>query len=229
MTSLLVKAIIQFSTQHANAQRNGTDAPSVGRGVGMCIGLFCLLMLATLCVNHFFMRSAGTGVLARAALISALYERESMLQDAGTSARFQMKLTGRVLRVLECAGAINLTNRSRIQHPNGKLVNHISTDISRIDFAAGMFHMVWTAPSRLRKESGKRPSSHVLMNRFSQSNSSSSLSSCSFRSRRARSSVSVCIASPHPAMGSVADPHPLTQPSSSFCLPVRPLSSSTSL
>ena len=45
-------------------------------------------------------------------------------------------------------GAINLTNRSRIQHPNGKLVNHISTDISRIDFAAGMFHMVWTAPSK---------------------------------------------------------------------------------
>jgi hypothetical protein len=157
MTSLLVKAIIQFSTQHANAQRNGTDAPSVGRGVGMCIGLFCLLMLATLCVNHFFMRSAGTGVLARAALISALYERESMLQDAGTSARFQMKLTGRVLRVLECAGAINLTNRSRIQHPNGKLVNHISTDISRIDFAAGMFHMVWTAPSRSRKKVWQAP------------------------------------------------------------------------
>jgi ATP-binding cassette subfamily C (CFTR/MRP) protein 1 len=199
MTSLLVKAIIQFSTQHANAQRNGTDAPSVGRGVGMCIGLFCLLMLATLCVNHFFMRSAGTGVLARAALISALYERESMLQDAGTSARFQMKLTGRVLRVSECAGAINLTNRSRIQHPNGKLVNHISTDISRIDFAAGMFHMVWTAPSRSSK-SGKRPSAHLLISRLSQFNSSLLLSSCSSRSRRARSSVSVCIARPHPAI-----------------------------
>jgi ATP-binding cassette subfamily C (CFTR/MRP) protein 1 len=199
MTSLLVKAIIQFSTQHANAQRNGTDAPSVGRGVGMCIGLFCLLMLATLCVNHFFMRSAGTGVLARAALISALYERESMLQDAGTSARFQMKLTGRVLRVLECAGAINLTNRSRIQHPNGKLVNHISTDISRIDFAAGMFHMVWTAPSRSSK-SGKLPSAHVLISRLSQSNSSLLLSSCSFRSRQARSLVLVRTARSNPVM-----------------------------
>jgi ATP-binding cassette subfamily C (CFTR/MRP) protein 1 len=199
MTSLLVKAIIQFSTQHANAQRNGTDAPSVGRGVGMCIGLFCLLMLATLCVNHFFMRSAGTGVLARAALISALYERESMLQDAGTSARFQMKLTGRVLRVWECAGAINLTNRSRIQHPNGKLVNHISTDISRIDFAAGMFHMVWTAPSRSSK-SGKLPSAHVLISRLSQSNSSLLLSSCSFRSRQARSLVLVRTARSNPVM-----------------------------
>jgi ATP-binding cassette subfamily C (CFTR/MRP) protein 1 len=199
MTSLLVKAIIQFSTQHANAQRNGTDAPSVGRGVGMCIGLFCLLMLATLCVNHFFMRSAGTGVLARAALISALYERESMLQDAGTSARFQMKLTGRVLRVSECAGAINLTNRSRIQHPNGKLVNHISTDISRIDFAAGMFHMVWTAPSRSSK-SGKLPSAHVLISRLSQSNSSLLLSSCSFRSRQARSLVLVRTARSNPVM-----------------------------
>jgi ATP-binding cassette subfamily C (CFTR/MRP) protein 1 len=76
MTSLLVKAIIQFSTEYNNARNNGTDLPNVGRGVGMCVGLFCLLILATLCINHFFMRSAGTGVLARAALISALYERE---------------------------------------------------------------------------------------------------------------------------------------------------------
>jgi len=77
MTSLLVKAIIQFSTDYNNSRNNGTALPNVGRGVGMCIGLFCLLILATLSINHFFMRSAGTGVLARAALISALYERES--------------------------------------------------------------------------------------------------------------------------------------------------------
>lgn len=42
--------------------------------------------------------------------------------------------------------ALRLTQKSRGELPNGKLVNHISTDTSRIDFAAGFFHMTWTAP-----------------------------------------------------------------------------------
>jgi hypothetical protein len=77
MTSLLIKAIIKFSTAHYNARINGTSGPHIGRGIGLCIGLLCLLTLSTLCMNHFFLRSSGTGVLARAALISALFERES--------------------------------------------------------------------------------------------------------------------------------------------------------
>jgi hypothetical protein len=76
-TSLVVKAIIRFSTDHYNARRNGTETPSIGRGVGLCVGLFCMLIFSSVSVNHFFLRSAGTGVLARAALISSLYERES--------------------------------------------------------------------------------------------------------------------------------------------------------
>ena len=77
MTSLLIKAIIRFSTDHYEARINGTSGPHIGRGIGMCIGLLALLTLSTLCMNHFFMRSSGVGVLARASLISALFERES--------------------------------------------------------------------------------------------------------------------------------------------------------
>lgn len=114
---LLVKALIQFSTNYHYAQENGTAPPSIGRGVGMAIGLFCMLMASSICMNQFFLRSAGTGVLARSALISALYER-----------------------------ALRLSGKARIAIPNGQLVNHISTDVSRIDFAAGFAHMAWTAP-----------------------------------------------------------------------------------
>jgi ABC-type multidrug transport system fused ATPase/permease subunit len=61
--------------------------------------------------------SAGTGVLLRAAIISAVYKR-----------------------------SLKFTQKTRGEIPNGKIVNHISTDVSRIDFAAGFFHMTWTAP-----------------------------------------------------------------------------------
>ncbi|TFY77333.1 hypothetical protein EWM64_g6678 [Hericium alpestre] len=68
----------------------------------------------------FFYRSSSTGVLLRAGLITAIYNR-----------------------------ALRLTSRARAKLPNGKLVNHISTDVSRIDFCCGFFHMLWAAPIQM--------------------------------------------------------------------------------
>lgn len=64
-------------------------------------------------MHHFFYRATSTGVLLRSGLITAIYAR-----------------------------SLKLTSRARSTLPNGKLVNHISTDVSRIDFCAGFFHMV---------------------------------------------------------------------------------------
>lgn len=60
------------------------------------------------------------GVLLRGGLISAIYSR-----------------------------ALELSPRARVQMTNGRLVNHISTDVSRIDFCMGYFHMSWAAPIQL--------------------------------------------------------------------------------
>ena len=62
----------------------------------------------------------GTGVLLRGGLTTAIYNK-----------------------------ALTLSTRARNTHPNGKLVNHISTDVSRVDFASNFFHMGWTAPVQL--------------------------------------------------------------------------------
>ena len=59
----------------------------------------------------------STGVQLRSAIIAAVYRR-----------------------------SLRLTQKSRGEIPNGKIINHISTDTSRIDFAAGFFHMAWTSP-----------------------------------------------------------------------------------
>jgi len=71
-------------------------------------------------MNHYFYRSAGTGVLLRAGLITAIYDK-----------------------------ALTLSNRARHIHSNGKMVNHISTDVSRVDLACQYFHVGWTAPVQL--------------------------------------------------------------------------------
>lgn len=71
-------------------------------------------------MHHFFYRGASTGVLLRGGLITAIYSR-----------------------------SLRLTSRARSTLTNGKLVNHISTDVSRIDFACGFFHMTWSAPIQM--------------------------------------------------------------------------------
>ncbi|OCB92268.1 ABC protein [Sanghuangporus baumii] len=89
----------------------------VARGVGMAIGLFLLTVTASICQHQFFWRSMSTGVLARAALISSIYKRGVML-----------------------------TPKARTTLNNAALVNHISTDVSRIDACSQWFHAAWTAP-----------------------------------------------------------------------------------
>jgi hypothetical protein len=67
------------------------DYPSIGRGIGMAIGLLVLLASSSMGLHHYFYRTMSIGVLSRAALISALYER-----------------------------SLRLTQKARGLHPNGK-------------------------------------------------------------------------------------------------------------
>ncbi|KAF7312085.1 ABC transporter protein [Mycena indigotica] len=117
---LVVKAIIQFATTSYTAHRTGQQAPPIGHGVGLAIALLLMQWIGALCQHHFFYRAMSTGVLVRGGLITAIYSR-----------------------------SLRLTSRARSTLPNGKLVNHISSDVSRIDFCAGFFHMSWSAPIQM--------------------------------------------------------------------------------
>ncbi|KAG8758519.1 hypothetical protein FRC14_008012 [Serendipita sp. 396] len=117
MGPLIVKALIKFGTERAQAHTQGRKGPNIGAGVAMAIGLFLVTILNSICQHQFFWRSMSTGVLARTTLIGSLYKR-----------------------------GLSLTPLERTIHPGAALVNHMSTDISRVDFAAQWFHAVWTAP-----------------------------------------------------------------------------------
>lgn len=120
MSPLLSKALIEYADSVYAANHGGPAAPNIGHGVGLAIGLFCLTILASVCQHQFFFRSMCIGVLSRATLISATYKR-----------------------------VMRLTVKSRAQHPQGKVMNHLSSDISRIDMCAQWFHAIWTAPIQL--------------------------------------------------------------------------------
>ncbi|KAL1937459.1 hypothetical protein VTO73DRAFT_13182 [Trametes versicolor] len=119
---LLVKAIILFATDSFSAHRAGRweDIPPIGKGIGLSIGLFALQILSSICTHHFFYRAASTGVLLRGGLITAIYDR-----------------------------SLRLSSRARATLTNGKLVNHISTDVSRIDFCCSFLQLSITGPIQM--------------------------------------------------------------------------------
>lgn len=103
---LVTRKIITFATRKYLARRGvpGYVDPPIGHGVGWSFLLFFMQLGASVCMHRFFYQSMRVGVLSRGALIAALYRR-----------------------------ALSLSGKARASIPNGKLVNHISTDISRID------------------------------------------------------------------------------------------------
>ncbi|KAG2037724.1 hypothetical protein BDR03DRAFT_1091732 [Suillus americanus] len=110
MGPIVLRQIILFAQERSDATAAGTPVPNVGRGIAMAFGLFALTVTASVCTHQFFWRSMVTGVLARAALITCIYER-----------------------------GVNLTGKARVKLNNATLVNHISTDVSRIDACAQWF------------------------------------------------------------------------------------------
>jgi ABC-type multidrug transport system fused ATPase/permease subunit len=112
----IFQSLIQFATDSYDAHRDGLPTPGVGRGVALAITLAVLQFFGSLCQHHSLYRSNSSGVLVRGGLIAAIYSR-----------------------------SLRLTTGSRARLSNGRLINHISTDVSRIDFCYGYFHMSWAA------------------------------------------------------------------------------------
>ena len=112
-----LQSLIKFATESYNAHREGLPAPGVGRGIYLAIILAVMQLLSSFAQHQFFYRSTSSGVLIRGGLITAIYSR-----------------------------SLRLTTGARARLSNGRLINHISTDVSRIDFCCGFFHMSWTSP-----------------------------------------------------------------------------------
>jgi hypothetical protein len=118
-----MQEIINFATT-SFANDGSTPLPPIGKGIGLAFGLFFMQVIASLCMHHFFYRSASTGVLLRGGLIHVIYGR-----------------------------SLKLTAKERGTLTNGLIMNHISTDVSRIDFCAGFFHMVCDSLLRVQLRS----------------------------------------------------------------------------
>jgi hypothetical protein len=118
-----LQTIVKFAQESYVDHRipgRSSQIPPIGQGICYAFGLLGLQIISPLGTHHFSYRAMSTGVLLRGGLITAIYAR-----------------------------SLRLTARARSTLTNGKLVNHISTDVSRIDFCCGFFHQSWSAVIQL--------------------------------------------------------------------------------
>lgn len=164
LSPFTLKYLISFAGE-AYAASNGTQpAPNIGHGIGLVIGITCMQIIQSGCVNHFIYRGMMVGGQARSTLISTIFakamrlsgraraggaaltmEAEQPAFEPGSKeekAYFKQKLKDDQKKKKDKKGV----SGDGQGWGNGRIVNLMSVDTYRIDQACGMGHMIWTAP-----------------------------------------------------------------------------------
>ncbi|KAJ5928698.1 ABC transporter integral membrane type 1 [Penicillium verhagenii] len=160
----LTRYLIEFATEAWDAKESGTPAPNIGRGMGFVVGISLIQALQSLCTNQFLYRGQMVGGQVRAVLISLVFNKAMKLS---ARAKAGGKASDDEVAALETARDQALKkdpkDKSKAEDPkaagnkngvagdgrgwsNGRIIALMSIDVDRINLAAGMFHMTWTAP-----------------------------------------------------------------------------------
>ncbi|KAF2113639.1 P-loop containing nucleoside triphosphate hydrolase protein [Lophiotrema nucula] len=115
-----LRFLLSFVADAYTASVARTPAPDIGRGLGILFGIVFIQLLQSLTTNQFLYHGAMVGAQARAVLTGAIFEKSLKISSRARSA-------GK-------------------GYSDGRITNLMSTDVARIDLAAGMLHMVWAAP-----------------------------------------------------------------------------------
>lgn len=160
-----LRYLIQFATDAYIAQTGHLPPPHIGKGVGLVIGITAMQVLQSLGTNHFIYRGMLIGGMARASLISLIYEKSMVisarakaggaeLEDTPAARAAQkeaMKEKGKKkgpggLAAAAAAAPVGQLTGDGTGWGNGRIVNLMSVDTYRVDQACGLFHVIWTAP-----------------------------------------------------------------------------------
>ena len=166
--------LIQFATDAYVADKEGGQAPNLGHGIGLAIGITFMQICQSTATNHFLYRGMMVGGQTRAVLINAIFEKSLLISGRakaggkalaheqasnGLETEEEEKPTDRPALARKLSKALHPKGGPRVTPDkglgvsgdgtgwnNGKVINLMSTDTYRVDQASGMFHLLWTSP-----------------------------------------------------------------------------------
>jgi ATP-binding cassette, subfamily C (CFTR/MRP), member 1 len=170
LSPFTTRFLIQFAGDAYNAQRSGSPAPNIGKGIGIVIGITFMQICQSLGTNQFIYHGMMVGGQARAVLINAVFDKSMKISgrakaggravgDEQTSngvdaAAIKKEKDNMFKRIFskQGKGVKSTPDEGKgvagdgTGWSNGKIVNLMSVDTYRVDQASGMFHLTWTSP-----------------------------------------------------------------------------------
>ena len=165
LSPFVLRYLINFSVEAYIAKHTGRKPPSLGRGIGLVVGITIMQMCQSMATNHFMYRGMMVGGQSRAVLITVIFDKAMKLSGRakaggkapdkpppeikpGTDA--EKKWYRLVLQKKRKEQATKSDQKGVLGDGhgwgNGKIINLMSTDTYRVDQACGMFHMIWASP-----------------------------------------------------------------------------------
>ena len=165
LSPFVLRYLINFSVEAYIAQHTGRKPPSLGRGIGLVVGITIMQMCQSMATNHFMYRGMMVGGQSRAVLITVIFDKAMKLSGRakaggkapdkpppeikpGTDA--EKKWYRLLLQKKKKEQATKPDQKGVLGDGhgwgNGRIINLMSTDTNRINQACGMFHMIWASP-----------------------------------------------------------------------------------
>ncbi|CCO27199.1 Multidrug resistance-associated protein 1 AltName: Full=ATP-binding cassette sub-family C member 1 [Rhizoctonia solani AG-1 IB] len=119
-TPIVTRLLLTYLGEAYYYSRGVPGAPqprAASYGFGLAIAVAVMQEVSSLCTNQYFFRAMTTGFLIRTSVISTIFRK-----------------------------SLRLSGRSRTKHSTGQITTMISADCTRLDMAAGFFHIIWTGP-----------------------------------------------------------------------------------
>lgn len=153
-----LRYLIQFAADAYEANITGGQAPNIGKGVGLAIGITLMQVTMTLGTNHYIYRGMTVGGQSRGVLIGLIFEKSMLISGrakAGATAQQIPNAETDVAGETAKSKKEKKIKKAKKAKPdatdgtgwgNGRIVNLMSVDTYRIDQASALFHMIWTSP-----------------------------------------------------------------------------------
>lgn len=134
MAPFTLRYLIKFANNAYTAVQAGSSPPSISVGIGYVLGITGMQILQSFASSHYYYRSMLFGGQSRSALVALVLDKS-------------LKLSRRAKAGGTSEGQAWRTNPKGWS--NGRIMNLISTDASRIEQACGVLHLVWTSPIQI--------------------------------------------------------------------------------
>ncbi len=158
MSPFTLRYLIQFATDAYAASNQGLPPPHLAAGLSLVFGVTIMQVLQSLCTSHFIYRGMLVGGMTRASLISLIYEKSMVISGRAKAGGAEISDPLRaVSQETEKGKQKKIWSKEDAPGPagisgdgsgwgTGRIMNLMSVDTYRIDYALGLFHMSWTAP-----------------------------------------------------------------------------------